>query len=281
MASFDCKDVHQRIVEGGPLDDASVRAHVEGCPACAELVAAGAVLGAALAAEASSELPSADAIEDATMRQVEAAPGFAGRIRELATPWRAMVFAVGALIGVAIVLATSMRVDMAVFPTARLVINLGVLGALVLWGGALLLRPLHRPPPKAWMRNLLPWAAVLAPFVLAALPAAHEAHAASLEGTGDDLVRRAAACFMYGSAFSIPIAVVAWLTERSAFRASGTVTFALLAAAAVGNIVLVLHCPLTAPVHRLGGHATIAVAFFAVALVLARVIWRRDARRTD
>lgn len=281
MASFDCKDVHQRIVEGGPLDDAPVRGHVDTCPACAELVAQGAALGFALASEpapAASDVDSdspLDAIERATLARVEAKPGFAERVRELSTPGRSTVLALGALLGVAFVLAAARRVDLAVFPIPRLILEVGVLTTLMLWGGALLLRPLHRPPVRDWVRDLLPWAAVLAPFVLAALPAAHEAHPASLEGAGPDLVKRALACFLYGSAFSIPIAALAWLTDRSAFRGHGAVTIALVGAAAVGNLILVLHCPLTAPAHRMAGHATISVVFFVAALAVARRLGRR------
>jgi hypothetical protein len=103
-------------------------------------------------------------------------------------------------------------------PLSTLLLELGALGLMGLGAGWLWLRPLHRPAPPRWLAQALLALALLLLWVLSALPAAHTAHPASLEGTGSDVIRRALPCFIYGSLLGLPPALLTALLGRGARR---------------------------------------------------------------
>lgn len=157
------------------------------------------------------------------------------------------------------------RPDMGVYPMARMVLSLAALGLLLLVSVHQALRPVHVPSlprAKAW---LLVGGALLATLVVTALPPAHASHPASLGGTGEELLSRAAPCFYFGILFGLPVFAVVRVLDR------GSVLSAVLAACAAGltaNFVLQAHCPITAPEHNVVAHFGVAAIFVAgVALV--------------
>jgi hypothetical protein len=160
------------------------------------------------------------------------------------------------------------RPDIDVYPALRMLLITSTL--LVLLGVALRegLRPLQRASIGA--HGLLLVLALFIPIVLAALPAAHSAHALSVGGVGQSLIPRALACFVFGVALGLPLLVSMRAMDR---LEHATVTRALWAAAAtglLGNLSLSLHCPLTHPAHLLLGHASVGIALAAVYGLLAR-----------
>jgi hypothetical protein len=126
------------------------------------------------------------------------------------------------------------------------------------------LRGLHRPPLGASLRGAILGAAVGVPLALALIAPAHVSHPASLGGGGDELIRRAVACLVFGVACGAPVLAGAWFVGRSTL---GSAPLAVAAGAGVaGALALQLHCPITAPPHLLLGHATVVPLVLGVAL---------------
>ena len=260
MDPVGCNDVRQRITSGSPLDAPEVAAHLRDCEPCSELAADGGWLGQGLGAVGEPELD-VGALLDGTRAEVERESGALERLRSLptSTRWLGLLVLI-VVVSVGVLLGTP-RADLAVFPLARMLLGLVALGAAALGALFVYFRPAYRPSLSgSW--HLLVAFAVLVPIGLALLPPAHHAHPASLEGVGDDLVARAVACFLFGTGSAIPVAVASWLFARRGGLRRATVAAAMAAAAGIGNIALLLHCPLTAVVHRVAGHASVAVVFF-------------------
>lgn len=267
---MDCTEAQRRILDGTAGD--ALRAHLEACPACHELARdRGALARLMESARPGGELP--PGLLEALRQDLARERHPLARLRSLSTPTRVALALVGGLAVLALGLL-KLRPDIHDYPVLRLVLELGSLGLVGLGVGWLWLRPLHRPPLPGWLAAALALLALALPWVISALPAAHTADPASLAGAGDDLVRRAVACFVYGSLIALPLALLLALLGRGARR---RVRLALLPAAAgalAGLVSLNLHCPLTAPVHLLAGHAPIVL----VAVLLAAAI-HRVARR--
>jgi hypothetical protein len=141
------------------------------------------------------------------------------------------------------------------------------------------LRPLQVRALPAGYRIAIAAAAVIMPFVIAAAPAAHAAHASSLGGVGDGLLQRAAQCFAFGSALALPPLVLLWALDRGAHRSWLEALSAAGAAGLVGIVALELHCPLTHPAHLVAGHATVGAM---LVLAYGLVTWlRRGAAARD
>ncbi|MFT7621443.1 MAG: hypothetical protein ACI9WU_000606 [Myxococcota bacterium] len=171
-----------------------------------------------------------------------------------------------------VVLLTTHRVDLSVYPTVRLLIEaLALAGA----GSALLLavlRPIWKPALSDRAIYSLAGVALAAPLVLALLPVAHVAHPASLEGAGADLAVRALKCLIFGLSAAAPIALVLHWLDRGDQGAQGHGLLLAGSAALVGSLALFLHCPITHTIHLLAGHATVPLA-----LLLGLMLWRRRA----
>lgn len=262
--SPDCPDLHARLRDGDALDEA-LREHARTCPACGELLAG--ELGPALAGLEAEADPEVDASFAALESELDATPGVLERLRQASTGAR-LVMLLGAILALAgLILATWRRVDLAVYPLPRLLASAGMLVAACLACLDLVLRPLHRKPVPA------PWAAILGGMALvcaalvAASPAAHGDHPDSLLGVGADFWPRAAACFGFGLVAALVLLAGVWAIERSGLRRRRPAALALLAAAAFANLLLLLHCPLVAPAHKLAGHASLFLpALLAVGL---------------
>lgn len=166
------------------------------------------------------------------------------------------------------------RPDMGVFPMGRMAASLAALAVLLALAIVHALRPLHEPAIGRGRGLLLVAAALLTTLVVTALPPAHHAHPASLGGTGDELLSRAAPCLYFGLLAGLPIYVLVRILDR------GTMLGAVLAASAAGlaaNFVLQVHCPITATAHQLLAHFTTAAIFVAGIYVLEATAdpWRR------
>jgi predicted anti-sigma-YlaC factor YlaD len=272
MDSVDCSVVRTRLVSGEPLEGEGVDAHLGACEGCSALVADAAGLAEQLRESALIAPPSVP--EDPVLENVRDEQGVFDRLR--AMPTRARATAVGvliALVSVAVALGTP-RADLGVFPIDRLLTGLGLLVVGITAGFVVALHPAYR----AFRLGRAAIAVLLAcaiPVALALFPPAHEAHPASLAGVDDDLVKRAMACFLFGTACAVPIVIAGWVWARRGLRRGWVAASAWVAAAAVGNLALLLHCPLTAVVHRTAGHASIALVFALLGMAAYAGLRRR------
>ena len=193
--------------------------------------------------------------------------GFRAWLRERPTSVRVAFAAAGALVMPLFWLLGSVRPDISVYPAVRMVLDLTLFVLPIAVLLPLVVRPMHRRALPGWVRPVLVVLAVLAVLVFASLPIAHWDHPESRLGIGDDLAKRATACFSTGVASGLPILIWVWLLSR---RGGGPWPFAVLAtvlAAMVGALAVFLHCPLTSPVHLTLGHATVVLPFIVLALL--------------
>jgi vacuolar-type H+-ATPase subunit I/STV1 len=182
------------------------------------------------------------------------------------TRWGA---AVGLLLGlVGLVLLTSRRADLSVYPLGRMALDLSLL--LVPFGLALsgALRPLSRPMKWGAPRVAAVVVGIVAVVVALSLPVAHALHPASSEGVGDAFVRRASACFGFGLVYAAIATVGMGVLSRGARWLPGTL--GVWAAGMVGMVALYFHCPITHPEHLWAGHATVVVPVLLAAWALRR-----------
>ncbi len=258
-----CATVRDFLVSGSESPTAELRAHAEGCAPCAELLRDDAALGHGLApAIAGGETPAElQALRAGLGQALAAEQGLGARLRSLSTPARRTAVAALGLALLAFVVLATARADLAVYPVARLGPTLVAYLALAVTAGHFALSPLQRPLPPLWARVGVVVAAVLLPVVVAALPAAHAAHSASVGGTGADLVPRAAACFSFGSVLAAPLLVLVALSARAPRGVAAVAPLFGVAAGLIGTAALELHCPLTAPAHLVVGHAAVAVVY--------------------
>ncbi|MHC4957821.1 MAG: hypothetical protein ACYTGN_05545 [Planctomycetota bacterium] len=201
------------------------------------------------------------------------------RLRELASPKRA---ALVALVVVAATLATlhfTPRADMDEVSPLRLFAGVMVLGVLCLAVALVILQPLHRRPLSARVVGTLAIAALLAPTVFALLPEAHHErllHPESFADEGTQFWARAAACLVFGSLLALPFIAAVVLLDRRDGLDRGRALQLAFAGGALGNLGLLLHCPLVSHDHIFAGHASVPVF---LALLLCTFVWRR-LRRT-
>ncbi len=274
---FDCNDLRDALLSGASLDDPQVRAHVQGCAGCAELLAEDAALGHALAA-APAAAPEIDlsgmlAGLDGALAQEQSKLAW---LRNRPTTVR-----IAAVVGLGLVIAliggaAKMRPDLPVYPVARLALTVLGYVALMAVAAVVALRPMYRPAlPRGVAAGLLALAVVV-PFLIAGMPQAHADFTASLAGTGDELIPRAFACFRYGVMLSLPVFAVAAFADRNALRAGLLPVLLGAAAGLIGVVSLELHCPITEPAHLLLGHATVAACLALIALGIGALRRRKS-----
>lgn len=187
---------------------------------------------------------------------------------------RAATWSTAARRGVAALLTTGLvgltlgafaRGDFHVYPALRMTLALAAFGGLGVLALRSATRPLHRTEAPAWW----PWALVagtlVVTFAFAALPAAHAATAEATPHTA--LVSHALPCLLFGLAMGAPLVLLARLVDRGVSRG---LLFATCAGAAVGNLTLQLHCPITEPLHLVAGHFTVALVLVGLGLAFDR-----------
>jgi drug/metabolite transporter (DMT)-like permease len=266
--TIECRQVHAAIRGQGALAG-ELQRHVRECPACAELLGSGG-LGATLAQAEHETLeharaPDFDAMFEGVQQQLARPVGGVERIRQASTRTRSI-----ALLGitatiVSLAAMTLSRADLASDPLPYLIGSVAALVAAALAAGAVVLRPIHRRPLPGWLLGVLAGFAVITPGVIASMPTVQPNHPALELGTGEHLLGPALRCFATGMAFALLLVGAAWLVERSGLRRRAATVLGLVGAAAIGKLVLVQHCPLVAPAHKLLGHASISAVLLAVA----------------
>jgi hypothetical protein len=208
-------------------------------------------------------------------RNLEAERGLGAWLASRPTLQRWLFALAGVVVALGVGLAAR-RADLGVYPQLRLALELGLPLALILLTLAAWLRPLYRPPPRVDLRPLWLLLILATPLAQALLPQAHAAHAASLAGAGTDLVARAVGCLLWGVIVGLPAGLLALGLGRDgrAARFFGRSAcffgrYSLLAAAlggAAGVLSLQLHCPLTARMHLVVGHAPVPIVAALVAI---------------
>lgn len=260
---MDCDELQRRIESGGDVGGADATSHLRACAACAAMVAASSRLPRAAAPTAGG--PAWADLAAALEREERPA----ARARSWSTPLRVAVGLLGAATVPLLVLVTTPRPDLGVYPGLRVALEGLALSLAIAVAVVVTLRPLHRPTHAASSVS----AAVLAALVifgLASLPPAHHDHAASLAGAGADRLRYAAACLVFGTLCAVP----AWLAlrglARDGDRLGGRAVVVAAASAVVGAAGTYLHCPIVHPVHLWLGHVTVLLLPGLWALAMAR-----------
>jgi len=214
-----------------------------------------------------------DAGRDQLLARLAAERGIGAWARSRTTAVRRGSWAVLLVVGA---VAVSKRPDLAHYPLSYLAPAALAFAGLALWAALWALRPLHRPAPHRLQVGLLSAGLAVAPLVFALLPEAYGAAGAS-SPVPPEALPTAWECFIFGTLAGAPFAAVGWLLDRGGLVAGGRLLLMSLAAAAVGNLLLLLHCPNTDPVHLLAGHASVMVPPLGVAAFVAA--WRRRAQR--
>ena len=173
----------------------------------------------------------------------------------------------------AMVATLALRIDFSVYPSLRMILELGVGAVLATTAIGLAIRPLQRAPLPPSLLRVAILVLVCFPVVLVLLPMAHSAHPASLLGAGDDFWPAALTCFAVGSTLAVPTLGLLMFTSRRHSALEAIVLMAL-ASALSGYIAIYMHCPMTSPLHLAGGHASITIAFLSVSGVV--VLWLRN-----
>ncbi len=265
---MDCTDVRDRLSKAEALT--GLDGHLGGCAPCRELSADSGALGRTLAAIPASASDFDVAAGFARVsRSIEVDRGLRARLASRPT-WERRLLLILSLAVAPLLSLLLARPDLGLYPTGRMALVLFGLAACGLAGSWLALRPLHNPPASRALWLTLFAAGLLWPLIVAVLPVAHLEHAANLQGSGSMLLKKSAACFIFGNVFALPVLVIAWLFDRSPRprRLSSSFFVVAVLGGIAGNLALQAHCPITEHLHLLAGHATVGpmlVAAFALA----------------
>ncbi|HEX6243625.1 MAG TPA: hypothetical protein VFZ61_22080 [Polyangiales bacterium] len=213
------------------------------------------------AAAGEVQVPDLDALRSSLDAALAEERGLGAFLRSRTTPLRLVVAGVLLLAAMGAVWLLAARVDQELYPMWRLLLGLGFMLVAFFASVGLALWPLSRPAPRP---RLVSTVLALAPVLLAGLylmPAAHADHPASLQQPGTAaLLVRASPCFGVG----VLIALLSVWGLRRLDRGGTRVALLLATASGVAaNILLLLHCPMTAPAHMLLGHLGVMLVFVA------------------
>lgn len=245
-------DVELRALDPALARDLEARAHLESSPA---------------------ELAS---LELAVSEDVARDRGLAGWLSSRSTPVRVGLGAL-VLFGPAVIeYVARRRANYDELPKGWLAVQAGLLTLALLFAIGVVMRPLHRVAlarsqmAAAWALGvLIPPAVSLIPIAgVTAVPPA-------------DFWRRALGCFGYGAVLALPALVILYALDRQRHAAWPTALIAAAAGGVCSNFALLLHCPITDPLHVLVGHATLGAFFVLVYLVLYGVFSARAREHSD
>lgn len=189
-------------------------------------------------------------------------------LRSRSTPLRVLLLGV-TLLGLALLtLLLRGRADLAVYPLPRMLLLVALMALWFLASAWLALWPLSRPAlPSGLLKGFIAFGPVLL-LMLYSLPAAHTDHVASLQPPGTvALLLRALPCLAFGAVIAAGTYSLLRAFDRGGQRAN------LLMASAGGlaaNLLLQLHCPVTAPEHMLVGHLGAALAVLGAVWLTGR-----------
>jgi hypothetical protein len=257
------------------LGDAEVLAHVRQCGACEALYGPGNV-GSLLAHGADAHFDFDVAAMRGDLEQLLQAESRdpAARVRGMPTRLRMLGVMGAVLLTACVVAATWLRGNWHSYPDTRMWVTLGSLAAVLGIAVRQLFRPLTSIEKPGYELSAL-LGALLLPVVLALVP--HEE--AVLTSPASPIVA-AGKCLLLGLALGFPSAVFLLLGLRAPItEALGSDLRSLWLSAGVmglvGNLVLQVHCALTASDHLLFGHATVSLAWLGVLWAWSRWAWSR------
>jgi hypothetical protein len=190
-------------------------------------------------------------------------------LRSRSTPGRVAAVALLLLLLCLITLLFRARADLAVYPMGRMLLLSGVMLLWFLASTLLSLWPLSWPtPPRAVSKIAIAFGPV-ALLALYSLPTAHESHPASLQGPGGAaLFLRALPCLGIGLLVALGVFVLLRAFDRGGSRTN----LAMACAGGISaNLLLQLHCPITAPPHMLLAHLGVALIMLAAVALRERV----------
>jgi hypothetical protein len=246
----DCLDVREAVAKGDPLS-ADAEAHRAACPVCgASMPTGGDEGGAALLTAIGGELGKER--------------GASAWLRSLATRERVVGAALWVALLVTVIAVTLPRGRFAPVPMNRVVLVVTVMGALLALTLRLGLRPLQVPPPPPRVAIACFLGGLLAPSLFAFGPSMEAVDTPSAGIAG------ARGCFFIGAAIGALVVIALRVLDRGAHRSRGAALFAATAGGLAANAALELHCPSTAPVHLLLGHASVALVLVLVYGSLSR-----------
>ena len=176
-----CEDARERLFEDIQPGDPELREHLEACPLCSALAVERAVY---------DDSPPLDDLFAGVTDRLDAERGLRAWLRARPTPLRLGLGAVSLILLVGATALTWGRIDMALYPSLRLAIEVAALSVLSLAGIAASMHPPHRPPLPSGVVAAIVGLALLLP-TMGLLPMAHAAHPASMAGVGPDLLARA------------------------------------------------------------------------------------------
>jgi hypothetical protein len=258
---MDCPEIRDSFVKGEVPAGPALDEHLRGCLQCSELLARDAELGRSLASAAAGAMPFEDELFAKLEAGVTRETGLRAWLRSRPTRLRFGVAVASVLLVVGLAAALSRRPDFAEYPTARLVLLLGVYsaGILLAFGKELYLSA--RRGSLGDHVGLLAGALGL-PFLIAFAPATEASRHAGPEG--------ALNCFLYGALLTLPTAALLWAFDRDDRPSMRTVCLSAGALGLSANLVLELHCASGNALHLLLGHASIGVAWLAAWFVVRR-----------
>ncbi len=240
----------------------TVEAHLNGCPHCAELFRTQAALGRGLASAARDSASVSTSQLAATEALLASEHGARAFLRSRSTRVR---WALSLLLP-ALLLVRELyrgRVAWREFSVAKLLG--GLLLALLL---ALVARSALRPMPlerrARRLRNALALVAWCLPCALWFAPETR----ASAADFSSGFALRSLSCFGYGSLLAAPGFVLLWALDRGEQLRLRVGALAAGSVALASNLILLLHCPSSDPLHLLAGHFSIGLVWLgAVSLV--------------
>lgn len=269
---MDCREARELLRKDRPCAGqnlADLESHLRSCSECNLVAQASEQLGSMVENEPVPSLELAELLQQVE-DELSKERGASAFLRSMPTWARVGLGLLVQLLLVAIFGLVRHRIDIEVYPWQRLLgcaLLFAVFTVLATW---LILRPMHRPSPSRAYLWVTISGGLFGIFVMALLPPPLDVHPASLEGTGNDFVRRAAACLAYGTLTAAPASWMLGLMDRRTLWGSPLLV-RVVGAGLLANLVLLLHCPLVSPMHLLVGHAAITFVFLGLGYLLSRL----------
>ncbi len=255
-----CSDTRTALAAG--REDAGILEHLEACRDCQRALDG----GTALEPPATPAPPPAlrERLDEALARE----RGPVAWLRERPLVLRALPCLLVLSAWLVQAGTQSVHRELDAYPRGRLVALVLSLLACGVLGLSLSLRSLARRAPPIARAHAFIGAALLVPILLALLPEVHTGPWTG-RGLGAELLPLALHCLGVGVGIALSLLVLLRLADRAAHAARARALLAAASAAAFGNLVLFVRCPLDAPLHLLLGHATVGIVL-AVGYRLAR-----------
>jgi hypothetical protein len=266
---MDCGELRDRLRAGSVPTGPGLRAHLERCEHCAELLRDEGELGRALGrSELAGELDETSLWRDMD-RALARESGLRAWLRSRSTRFRIGI-AVAATIAITMVGAAGLREDWRTFPVALKVFWALLLATAISTSLPLAIVSLGRGSPGATRVIGLAVIGVAVPFGLAFVPGSSGAQSA-LGNIYTEFVARVGACLAYGLSLSVPVAALLWALDREDHPPLNRLVLMATTAGLAGNVALFLHCSIRHPEHIVAGHAALGVVLALMGALLLRL----------